>query len=84
MSYTGHSVLQTLIRCHFSPEHSTGTHYTFKNKQFSAQYSQFLALGPPTIATAIGTPILAAALCQQTVFNNNFSIQCNPTSFNFM
>ena len=31
MSYTGHSVLQTLIRCHFSPEHSTGTHLTIKS-----------------------------------------------------
>ena len=24
MSYTGHTILQTLIRCHFSPQHSTG------------------------------------------------------------
>lgn len=24
MSYTGHTILQTLIRCHFSPHHSTG------------------------------------------------------------
>ena len=24
MSYTGHTILQTLIRCHFSPSHSTG------------------------------------------------------------
>ncbi|XP_023342562.1 DDB1- and CUL4-associated factor 11 isoform X2 [Eurytemora carolleeae] len=29
MSYTGHSVLQTLIRCHFSPEHSTGQRYIY-------------------------------------------------------
>jgi len=24
MTYTGHTILQTLIRCHFSPEHTTG------------------------------------------------------------
>jgi len=24
MTYTGHTILQTLIRCHFSPQHSTG------------------------------------------------------------
>ena len=24
MTYTGHTVLQTLIRCHFSPDHTTG------------------------------------------------------------
>jgi len=29
MTYTGHSVLQTLIRCHFSPEHSTGKRYIY-------------------------------------------------------
>ena len=24
VTYTGHTVLQTLIRCHFSPDHTTG------------------------------------------------------------
>ena len=24
MTYTGHTILQTLIRCHFSPVHTTG------------------------------------------------------------
>merc|ERR1740123_2557742 len=24
MTYTGHTILQTLIRCHFSPAHTTG------------------------------------------------------------
>ncbi|XP_054165322.1 DDB1- and CUL4-associated factor 11-like [Oppia nitens] len=29
MTYMGHSVLQTLIRCHFSPEWSTGQRYIY-------------------------------------------------------
>merc|ERR1719431_719154 len=29
MTYTGHTVLQTLIRCHFSPEFSTGQRYIY-------------------------------------------------------
>lgn len=29
MTYRGHSVLQTLIRCHFSPEISTGQKYIY-------------------------------------------------------
>jgi WD repeat-containing protein 23 len=29
MTYVGHSVLQTLIRCHFSPEWSTGQRYIY-------------------------------------------------------
>ncbi|KAI8823494.1 WD repeat protein [Fimicolochytrium jonesii] len=28
-TYTGHSVLKTLIRCHFSPAHSTGQRYVY-------------------------------------------------------
>ncbi|GAB2266344.1 hypothetical protein Dimus_001353 [Dionaea muscipula] len=28
-TYKGHSVLRTLIRCHFSPEHSTGQKYIY-------------------------------------------------------
>lgn len=29
MTYTGHTVLQTLIRCHFSPMHTTGQKYIY-------------------------------------------------------
>lgn len=29
MTYTGHTVLRTLIRCHFSPEHTTGQRYIY-------------------------------------------------------
>nr|XP_022344745.1 DDB1- and CUL4-associated factor 11-like isoform X1 [Crassostrea virginica]XP_022344746.1 DDB1- and CUL4-associated factor 11-like isoform X1 [Crassostrea virginica] len=29
MTYRGHSILQTLIRCHFSPEHTTGQRYIY-------------------------------------------------------
>lgn len=29
MTYTGHTVLQTLIRCHFSPQFSTGQKYIY-------------------------------------------------------
>lgn len=29
MTYRGHSVLQTLIRCHFSPSASTGQRYIY-------------------------------------------------------
>ena len=29
MTYRGHSVLQTLIRCHFSPEATTGQRYIY-------------------------------------------------------
>ena len=29
MTYTGHKVLQTLIRCHFSPMYSTGQKYIY-------------------------------------------------------
>ncbi len=29
MTYRGHSVLQTLIRCHFSPAHTTGQRYIY-------------------------------------------------------
>lgn len=29
MTYRGHSVLQTLIRCHFSPSFSTGQRYIY-------------------------------------------------------
>lgn len=29
MTYRGHSVLHTLIRCHFSPEFTTGQRYVY-------------------------------------------------------
>lgn len=29
MTYRGHSVLHTLIRCHFSPEYTTGQRYIY-------------------------------------------------------
>ena len=29
MTYTGHTILQTLIRCHFSPKFSTGQKYIY-------------------------------------------------------
>lgn len=29
MTYRGHSVLQTLVRCHFSPEFTTGQRYIY-------------------------------------------------------
>lgn len=29
MTYRGHSVLQTLVRCHFSPELTTGQRYIY-------------------------------------------------------
>jgi len=29
MTYTGHMVMQTLIRCHFSPEATTGQRYIY-------------------------------------------------------
>lgn len=29
VTYTGHTVLQTLIRCHFSPEATTGQRYIY-------------------------------------------------------
>ena len=29
MTYRGHSVLQTLLRCHFSPEFTTGQRYIY-------------------------------------------------------
>ncbi|ORX93571.1 WD40 repeat-like protein [Basidiobolus meristosporus CBS 931.73] len=33
MTYTGHRVLKTLIRCHFSPIHSTGQRYLYTGSQ---------------------------------------------------
>jgi WD repeat-containing protein 23 len=29
MTYRGHRVLQTLVRCHFSPEFTTGQRYIY-------------------------------------------------------
>ena len=29
MTYRGHSILHTLIRCHFSPRHTTGQRYVY-------------------------------------------------------
>ena len=29
MTYRGHAVLRTLIRCHFSPEETTGAQYLY-------------------------------------------------------
>lgn len=29
MTYRGHSVLRTLIRCHFSPDETTGSQYAY-------------------------------------------------------
>ena len=37
MTYRGHSVLQTLIRCHFSPQFSTGQRYIYTGQQPSEQ-----------------------------------------------
>jgi len=33
MTYRGHSVLQTLIRCHFSPAETTGSQYLYSGSQ---------------------------------------------------
>ncbi|KAJ8442620.1 hypothetical protein Cgig2_008396 [Carnegiea gigantea] len=37
-TYTGHSVLRTLIRCHFSPEYSTGQKYIYTGSNDGAVY----------------------------------------------
>ena len=34
MTYRGHNVLQTLIRCHFSPQFSTGQRYIYTGFYF--------------------------------------------------
>ncbi|GAB2249268.1 hypothetical protein Droror1_Dr00012627 [Drosera rotundifolia] len=37
-TYKGHSVLRTLIRCHFSPEHSTGQKYIYTGSNDGGVY----------------------------------------------
>ena len=41
MTYRGHSVFQTLIRCHFSPAFSTGQRYIITGCATGAIYSKF-------------------------------------------
>ena len=36
MTYRGHSVLRTLIRCHFSPRESTGQNYIYSGRYVRA------------------------------------------------
>jgi hypothetical protein len=45
-TYTGHSVLQTLIRCHFSPAASTGQRYIYSGSADGRIHVCLLALCP--------------------------------------
>lgn len=42
MTYTGHRVLRTLIRCYFSPSSSTGQQYVYTGSQDGAVYSMYI------------------------------------------
>lgn len=42
MTYRGHSVLQTLIRCHFSPSSITGQRYIYTGCAAGRVISKFL------------------------------------------
>ncbi|XP_010667648.2 LEC14B homolog isoform X1 [Beta vulgaris subsp. vulgaris] len=44
-TYRGHSVLRTLIRCHFSPEYSTGQKYIYTGSNDGAVYTYDLVTG---------------------------------------
>ncbi|KAK9288345.1 hypothetical protein L1049_016798 [Liquidambar formosana] len=44
-TYRGHSVLQTLIRCYFSPEYSTGQKYIYTGSSDSSVYIYDLVSG---------------------------------------
>ncbi|KAK3189844.1 hypothetical protein Dsin_029405 [Dipteronia sinensis] len=44
-TYSGHSVLRTLIRCYFSPEHSTGQKYIYTGSSDSYVYIYDLVSG---------------------------------------
>ncbi|KAK0581546.1 hypothetical protein LWI29_015010 [Acer saccharum] len=44
-TYTGHSVLRTLIRCYFSPEYSTGQKYIYTGSHDSCVYVYDLVSG---------------------------------------
>ncbi|KAI5680355.1 hypothetical protein M9H77_01582 [Catharanthus roseus] len=44
-TYRGHSVLRTLIRCYFSPEHSTGQKYIYTGSHDSCVYIYDLVSG---------------------------------------
>ncbi|KAJ8767549.1 hypothetical protein K2173_017618 [Erythroxylum novogranatense] len=44
-TYKGHSVLRTLIRCHFSPEYSTGQRYIYTGSSDASVYIYDLVTG---------------------------------------
>ncbi|KAL2923084.1 LEC14B-like protein [Bienertia sinuspersici] len=44
-TYRGHSVLRTLIRCHFSPDYSTGQKYIYTGSNDGAVYTYDLVTG---------------------------------------
>ncbi|KNA07274.1 hypothetical protein SOVF_173390 isoform A, partial [Spinacia oleracea] len=44
-TYKGHTVLSTLIRCHFSPEYSTGQKYIYTGSNDGAVYTYDLVSG---------------------------------------
>ncbi|KAL5793023.1 hypothetical protein ACOSP7_001617 [Xanthoceras sorbifolium] len=49
-TYTGHSVLRTLIRCYFSPEYSTGQKYIYTGSHDSCVYIYDLVSGAQVAA----------------------------------
>jgi hypothetical protein len=47
MTYRGHSVLRTLIRCHFSPAETTGSHYLYSGSADGQIHVRSLPLSVP-------------------------------------
>ena len=43
MVYRGHSVVRTLIRCHFAPENSTGQQYIYSGSADGRVHVRFLS-----------------------------------------
>lgn len=44
MTYRGHSVLQTLVRCHFSPEFTTGQRYIYTGCAAGRVVSKYISV----------------------------------------
>lgn len=72
MTYRGHSVLQTLIRCHFSPSSITGQRYIYTGCAAGRVISKFFLI-PHEILSSSLRVIRDEILC--TIFCN-FSIRC--------
>lgn len=42
MTYRGHSILHTLVRCHFSPQHTTGQRYAYTGCATGAAVGKYI------------------------------------------